>query len=120
MTNPFVPILVLMAVAGVLAVGGLAASAVIGPKRFNRTKVANYESGVEATPRAAGSGRFQVRYYLVAMTFIIFDVEVVFMYPWAVSFAEVGLFGLVGMLSFIFLITVPYVYEWRRGALDWT
>ena len=119
MTNPFLPILVMMGVAGAMAIGGLAASAVIGPKSYNRVKVANYECGVDPTPRAAHSGRFQVRYYLVAMTFIIFDVEIVFMYPWAVSFGEVGLFGLVAMLSFIFLITVPYVYEWRRGGLDW-
>lgn len=118
--NPFVPILVMMAVSFAMAAGGLAASAVIGPKRYNRTKVANYECGIEATPRAPHSGRFQVKYYLVAMTFIIFDIEVVFMYPWAVDFTELGVFGLVAMLSFIFLITVPYVYEWRRGGLDWS
>lgn len=118
--NPFVPILVMMAVSFAMAAGGLAASAVIGPKRYNRTKVANYECGIEATPRAPHSGRFQVKYYLVAMTFIIFDIEVVFMYPWAVGFSELGVFGLIAMLSFIFLITVPYVYEWRRGGLDWS
>ncbi len=60
-----------------------------------------------------------MRYYLVAMTFIIFDIEVVFMYPWAVAFNMLGLFGLVSMLSFIALITVPYIYEWRRGGLDY-
>lgn len=118
--NPFVPILVMMAVSFAMAAGGLAASAVIGPKRYNRTKVANYECGIEATPRAPHSGRFQVKYYLVAMTFIIFDIEVVFMYPWAVAFSELQAFGLIAMLSFIFLITVPYVYEWRRGGLDWS
>ncbi len=120
MSNPFVPILVMMAVALVLTLGGLGASAVIGPKRYNRVKVANYECGIDATPRAPNAGRFQIKYYLVAMTFIIFDIEVVFMYPWAVSFSELGVFGLVAMLSFIFLITVPYVYEWRRGGLDWS
>ena len=60
-----------------------------------------------------------MRYYLVAMTFIIFDIEVVFMYPWAVSFNMLGLFGLGAMLTFIALITVPYIYEWRRGGLDY-
>lgn len=119
MTNPFVPLLVMAAVAAAMAIGGLAASAVIGPKRYNRVKVANYECGVEATPRAASAGRFPVKYYLIAMTFIIFDIEVVFLYPWAVSFSELTAFGLVAMLGFIFLITVPYVYEWRRGGLEW-
>ena len=118
MTNPFVPILVMMAVAAALTLGGIGASAIIGPKRFNRVKVANYECGIEATPRAPHAGRFQIRYYLIAMTFIIFDIEVVFMYPWAVSFDQLGLFGLVSMLTFIALITVPYIYEWRRGGLD--
>lgn len=120
MDNPFVPILVMAAVAGALTFGGIGASAIIGPKRFNRVKVENYECGVDPTPRAGRSARFQVRYYLVAMTFIIFDIEVVFMYPWAVGFSELGVFGLIAMLSFIFLITVPYVYEWRRGGLDWS
>ena len=60
-----------------------------------------------------------MRYYLVAMTFIVFDIEVVFMYPWAVSFNQLGLFGLVAMLTFIAVITVPYIYEWRRGGLDY-
>ena len=119
MNNPFVPILVMMVVALALTLGGLGISAILGPKRYNRVKVANYECGIEPTPRAPHAGRFQIRYYLVAMTFIIFDIEVVFMYPWAVGFSTVGIFGLVAMLSFIFLITVPYVYEWRRGGLDW-
>ncbi|MDX5318534.1 MAG: NADH-quinone oxidoreductase subunit A [Actinomycetes bacterium] len=119
MTNPFVPILVMMAVAAALTFGGIGASAIIGPKRYNRVKVANYECGIDPTPRAGHQARFQVRYYLIAMTFIIFDIEVVFMYPWAVAFSELQAFGLIAMLSFIFLITVPYVYEWRRGGLDW-
>ena len=119
MTNPFVPILVMMAVAALLAIGGIAASAVIGPKRYNRIKVANYECGVEATPRATGAGRFPIKYYLVAMTFIIFDIEVVFLYPWAVAFSEVAMYGLVAMMAFLLLITVPFVYEWRRGGFEW-
>jgi NADH-quinone oxidoreductase subunit A len=119
MTNPFVPILVMMAVAAALAIGGIAASAVIGPRRYNRVKVENYECGVDATPRAASAGRFPVKYYLVAMTFIIFDIEVIFLVPWAVAFTELAAFGLVAMLVFIVLITVPFVYEWRRGGLDW-
>ncbi len=119
MTNPYVPILVMMGVAAVMALGGVAASAIIGPKRYNRAKMDAYECGIEPTPHAI-AGRFPVKYYLVAMTFIIFDIEVVFLYPWAVAFSEVGAFGLIAMLSFIFLITVPFLYEWRRGGLEWT
>lgn len=118
MSNPFVPILVLLALALLMGVGGLLASAVIGPKRYNRVKVDAYECGIDPS-RNAAAGRFPIKYYLVAMTFIIFDIEVVFLYPWAVSFTELGGFGLVAMLTFIFLITVPFVYEWRRGGLDW-
>ncbi|PYF99595.1 NADH dehydrogenase subunit A [Georgenia satyanarayanai] len=117
--NPFVPILIMAAVAAALAIGGLAASAVIGPRRYNRVKVANYECGVEATPRATGAGRFPIKYYLVAMTFIVFDVEVIFLVPWAIAFSELAAFGLVAALAFIAIITVPFAYEWRRGALEW-
>ncbi|ACZ20694.1 NADH dehydrogenase subunit A [Sanguibacter keddieii DSM 10542] len=119
MNNPYVPLLVLMGIAMVLALGGVAASAVIGPKRYNRAKLDAYECGIEPTPQAAGGGRFPVKYYLVAMTFIIFDIEVVFLYPWAVDFSTLAMFGLVAMLSFLALITVPFVYEWRRGGFEW-
>ena len=117
--NPFVPILVLMAVAAVLTLGGVATSTIIGPKRYNRAKLEAYECGIEPTPHAVGGGRFPIKYYLVAMTFIIFDIEVVFLYPWAVSFAEVAMYGLVAMMAFLVLITVPFVYEWRRGGFEW-
>ena len=119
MTNPYVPILVMMGVAGVMALGGVAASAIIGPKRYNRAKLEAYECGIQPTPHAVGGGRFPIKYYLVAMTFIIFDIEVVFLYPWAVNFTELAMFGLVAMLGFLFMITVPFVYEWRRGGFEW-
>jgi len=118
MKNPYVPILIMMAVAGVLALGGVA-SALIGPKRYNRAKLDAYECGIEPTPHAVGGGRFPIKYYLVAMTFIIFDIEVVFLYPWAVAFHELAMFGLIAMLTFLALITVPFVYEWRRGGFEW-
>ncbi len=119
MSNPYVPILVLMAIAAAMALGGIGASMVLGPKRYNRAKLEAYECGIDPTPHAAGGGRFPIKYYLVAMTFIVFDIEVVFMYPWAVSFGQLGLFGVVAMVTFLFLITVPFVYEWRRGGLEW-
>jgi NADH-quinone oxidoreductase subunit A len=119
MNNPYVPLLVMMGIAAVLAVGGLGASAILGPKRYNRAKLEAYECGIQPTPHAVGGGRFPVKYYLVAMTFIIFDIEVVFLYPWAVSFGELAVFGLVAMVGFLALITVPFLYEWRRGGLEW-
>jgi len=119
MTNPYVPLLVMMALAALMAVGGLATSAIVGPKRYNRAKLEAYECGIQPTPHAVGGGRFPIKYYLVAMTFIVFDIEVVFLYPWAVSFGTLALFGLVAMLGFLLLITVPFVYEWRRGGLEW-
>ena len=119
MTNPYVPILVLMAIAAVLALGGLGASAILGPRRYNRAKLEAYECGIDPTPNAVGRGRFPVKYFIVAMSFIIFDIEVVFMYPWAVTFSELAVFGAVAMVTFIALITVPFVYEWRRGGFEW-
>ena len=117
--NPYVSLLVMGAVALLIAIGGLAMSAIISPNRRNSTKVRNYECGVDPTPANNAHGRFPDKFYLVGMTFIIFDIEVVFLYPWASSFAKLGLFGLVAALIFIALITVPYVLEWRRGGLDW-
>jgi NADH-quinone oxidoreductase subunit A len=119
MSNAYVPILVLMAVAAVLALGGVGASAILGPKRYNRAKLEAYECGIDPTPHAVGGGRFPVKYYLVAMTFIVFDIEVVFMYPWAVAFGQLATFGIVAMLTFLAVITVPFVYEWRRGGFEW-
>ena len=117
--NPYVPILVLLTIGAGFAIFSVAAGAIAGPKRYNRAKLDAYECGIEPTPQAAGGGRFPVKYYLVAMTFIIFDIEVVFLFPWAVAFAELALFGLLAMLLFLFLITVPFVYEWRRGGFEW-
>ena len=117
--NAYAPILVLGGIGAAFAVGSVIAGSLIGPKRYNRAKVEAYECGIEPTPQPAGGGRFPIKYYLTAMTFIIFDIEVVFLYPWAVSFERLGAFGLIAVLTFIFLITVPFVYEWRRGGLEW-
>ena len=119
MTNPYVPLLFLLAIGGGFAAFSVVAGALAGPKRYNRAKLDAYECGIEPTPHAIGGGRFPIKYYLVAMTFIVFDIEVVFLYPWAVDFATLATFGLVAMLAFLALITVPFVYEWRRGGLEW-
>lgn len=115
----YIPIFILLAIAIGFVVFSLGANALVGPKRYNRAKLDAYECGIEPTPHAVGGGRFPVKYYLVAMTFIIFDIEVVFLYPWAVAFESLKAFSLIAMLAFIFLITVPFVYEWRRGGFDW-
>jgi len=117
--NPYVPIVVMVVVAGLLAVAGLVASALIGPKRYNSAKLDRYESGLMPTPGADGGGRIPIKYYLVAMTFIIFDIEVVFLYPWAVAYEQLALFGLIAIMTFLALITIPFVYEWRRGGFEW-
>lgn len=120
MTNPYVPLLIMGAVALLVSLGGLGASAILGPKQESKVKAQNYECGIDPGPQHIEDGRFPVKYYLVAMTFIVFDIEVVFLYPWAVSFAAVGAFGLISMVLFIALITVPFLYELRREGLDWT
>ena len=117
--NPYIPILSMLALSAGFVAFSLGANAVAGPKRYNRAKLDAYECGIQPTPQAIGGGRFPVKYYLVAMTFLVFDIEVIFLYPWAVAFEELATFGLIAMLIFIFVITVPFVYEWRRGGLDW-
>lgn len=107
----------------VIAIGGLAMSALLSPNKTNKRKIATYECGIDPTAHDDGFGRFPIKYYLVAMTFIVFDVEMVFLYPWAVSIVHFGkalaVPALLAMLFFIALITVPYFYEWRRGGLDY-
>jgi NADH-quinone oxidoreductase subunit A len=117
--NPYVPIVGLLALAAGFAVFSVAVSWLTGPRRYNRAKLDAYECGIDPTPHAIGGGRFPVKFYLVGMTFIIFDIEVVFLFPWAVAFRELAMFGLVAMMAFLFLITVPFVYEWRRGGFEW-
>ncbi len=117
--NPYVPILVLAAIAGGFSVFSIGAAAVAGPKRYNRAKLDAYECGIEPTPHAAGGGRFPVKYYLVAMLFIVFDIESVFLIPFAVGFDRLGLFAVVEMVLFIATVFVAYAYVWQRGGLEW-
>ncbi|MBU9764157.1 NADH-quinone oxidoreductase subunit A [Mycobacterium sp. TNTM28] len=120
--NLYTPILVLGAIAAVFAVVSVGIALVIGPRRYNRSKLEAYECGIEPMqPAAAGvSGqRIPIRYYLTAMLFIVFDIEIVFLYPWAVAFDSLGLFALVEMLLFMLTVFVAYAYVWRRGGLNW-
>ena len=114
----YVPIIVLGALAAFFAIFSLIAGHVSGPHRWNRAKLEAYECGIEPTPPEVGS-RFPVKYYLTAMLFILFDIEIVFLYPWAVEYDRLGVFGLVEMVLFIVAVLVAYAYVWRRGGLEW-
>ncbi|WP_031510966.1 NADH-quinone oxidoreductase subunit A [Streptomyces megasporus] len=117
--NLYTPILVLGALGAGFAIFSVVMASIVGPKRYNRAKLEAYECGIEPTPHAAGGGRFPIKYYLTAMLFIVFDIEIVFLYPWAVTFDALGLFGLVEMLLFVLTVFVAYAYVWRRGGLEW-
>jgi NADH-quinone oxidoreductase subunit A len=117
--DTYVPILVLGAIAFGFAAFSITAGALTGPKRYNRAKLDAYECGIEPTPQPVGGGRFPVKYYLSAMLFIIFDIEIVILYPWAVRIDSLGMFGLVEMVLFIVTLLVVYAYVWRRGGLEW-
>ncbi|AWT53024.1 NADH-quinone oxidoreductase subunit A [Mycolicibacterium smegmatis] len=118
----YTPILVLGAIAAVFAVVSVGIALVIGPRRFNRSKLEAYECGIDPLPPVAAGltgQRIPIRYYLIAMLFIVFDIEIVFLYPWAVAFDSLGLFAVIEMLLFMLTVFVAYAYVWRRGGLNW-
>ena len=115
----YTPVLALMILAAGFAIFSVIMSAVVGPKRYNRARLDSYECGIEPTPQPAGGGRFPVKYYITAMLFIVFDIEIIFLYPWAVAFDSMKVFGLVEMVLFIGTVFVAYAYVWRRGGLEW-
>jgi NADH-quinone oxidoreductase subunit A len=117
--SPYIPIIGLFALAAAFALFSVAIAPFVGPRRYNRAKLDAYECGIEPTPQPIGGGRFPVKFYLTAMLFIIFDIEIIFLYPWAVSFEALGVFGFVEMVLFIVTVFIAYAYVWRRGGLDW-
>jgi NADH-quinone oxidoreductase subunit A len=121
MLDAYLPIVILLIVAGGFAVTmATVVSDKLGPRRFNRAKLDAYECGIEPTPLPPGTaGRFPIKFYLTAMLFIVFDIEIIFLYPWAQSIDALGVFGLVEMGLFIVTVFVAYAYVWRRGGLDW-
>ncbi len=120
MLEPYLPLVMMFALAAAFAVGSVAVAPFVGPRRYNRAKLDAYECGIEPSPRpVVGGGRMPVAYYLTAMLFILFDIEMVFLYPFAVSADALGLFGLVEIVLFIVTVGFAYVYVWRRGGLDW-
>ena len=116
--SEYLPIVVLAALSLLFAVASLAASALLRPHRPTPAKLSPYECGIEPE-RVPKGERFSVKFYVVAMLFIIFDIETIFLFPWAVGFRQLGLFGLVEMAIFIGLVFVAYLYVWRKGGLDW-
>jgi NADH-quinone oxidoreductase subunit A len=115
----WVPVAWLAVLAFGFGVFSLVAGAMSGPARYNRAKAEAYECGIEPTPQPVGGGRFPVKYFLTAMLFILFDIEIIFLYPWAVAFDSLGIFGLVEMVLFVATVFVAYAYVWRRGGLEW-
>ena len=117
MLREYTPLLFMIGLAVVSAIAMIALSHLLQPRRPTDVKGMPYESGM--TPLGGTRDRFSVKFYLVAMLFIVFDIEVVFMIPWAVAFRDLGLFGLVEMLLFVLILLVGFVYVWKRGALEW-
>jgi NADH-quinone oxidoreductase subunit A len=121
MLNNYVPILIIMSFAVIMAIAFVVISKVIGPKNPNPVKLSTYESGME--PVGTARTRFSVKYYMAAMLFIIFDIEIVFMYPWAVTFRSFGgyymTYALIEMIVFIGILLIGYFYMLRKGALKW-
>jgi NADH-quinone oxidoreductase subunit A len=119
MLDNYVPILVLAAIAAAFAIGSVVAGVLVGPGRYNRAKFDPYECGIESPAQPAGPHRFPVKFYLIAMLFIVFDIETIFLIPWAVTFSSLGVFGLIEMVLFVATVFVAYAYVWRRGGLEW-
>ena len=113
----YFPIFVFLVVAGALALIIIAASLILARQKPDSEKLSPYECGFD--PFEDSRVRFDVRYYLVAILFIIFDLEVAFLFPWAVSLGDVGLFGFWSMIVFLAVLTVGFIYEWNKGALEW-
>jgi NADH-quinone oxidoreductase subunit A len=116
--SDYLPIILLFGLALVFAVGSLAASSLLRPHKPNAVKLSAYECGNDPVRLPRGE-RFSVKFYVIAMLFIIFDIETIFLFPWAVAFRQLGLFGLAEMAVFIFLVFVAYIYIWRKGGFDW-
>jgi NADH-quinone oxidoreductase subunit A len=119
MLAPYLPILLLFALALAFATFSVCIAPFVGPRRYNKAKLDFYECGIEPTPQPLGPNRFPVKYFLTAMLFIVFDIEIIFLYPWAVANKALGVLGLVEMVLFIATVFIAYAYVWRRGGLDW-
>jgi NADH-quinone oxidoreductase subunit A len=118
MLNAYIPILLFILVAIGFAAVALIFAWLVRPEKHEKVKLEPYECGIE--PLTDARDRYSFRYYLIAMLFVIFDVETVFMFPWAVIMDRLALFGLIEMIVFLFILVVGYFYAWKQGALEWT
>ncbi len=115
--SEYLPILVFLILATGIALVSMLIPVVVAPKKKYDEKTSAYECGFEAFDDARS--KFDVRFYLVAILFIVFDLEVAFLFPWVMAFGDIGLFGFFSMMLFLFVLTVGFIYEWRKGALEW-
>ncbi len=113
----YLPILLFLVIAAGLSAMMVLASLIVGKRNPDKDKLSAYECGFDAFDDARS--KFDVRFYLVAILFIIFDLEIAFLFPWAISLGEIGLFGFWSMMVFLGILTVGFIYEWKKGALDW-
>jgi NADH-quinone oxidoreductase subunit A len=117
MLQNYIPILIFLGVASVLGAVLIGLGFLFGPRRPDDEKLSAYECGFEAY--SDSRMKFDVRYYLVAILFIVFDLEIAFLFPWAVSLDSIGTIGLIAMAIFLFILVVGFIYEWKKGALEW-
>jgi len=113
----YFPVLVIIVISFIIGIGPLVIGYFIRPRRPYHLKLSPYESG--NPPVGEPRYRFSVRFYIIAMIFVVFDIEAVFLYPWAVAYDKLGLFGFVEMMLFIFILLIGYIYVWKKGALNW-
>jgi NADH-quinone oxidoreductase subunit A len=113
----FLPVVIFLLLGTAVGVGMLVFSRLVSPHKPYPEKLLTYESGI--TPFMDARQKFSIRYYLIAMLFLIFDIEAVFLYPWAVAYNKIGLYGLLEMVIFVIILLVGYLYAWRKGALEW-
>ncbi len=113
----YLPIVILLGVSTGLAIAMVTLGQILGPRRDTPEKLMPYESGM--TPIGTAVRRMPVRFYLIAVLFVLFDIEVIFLLPWAVVLRKLGMFGLIEMLVFVIILLVGYVYVWKKGALEW-
>ena len=113
----YLPVLMFILVGIGIGVASMTAGKILGPSRPDSEKLSPYECGFEAFEDARL--QFDVRYYLVAILFILFDLEIAFLFPWAVAFKDIGLFGFLSMMLFLGILVLGFIYEWMKGALDW-
>ena len=115
--NNYLTIIIFLAIALILSLGFLILNFAFSPKNPDPEKLSAYECGFE--PFNDSRMEFDIRFYLVAIIFIIFDLEIAFLFPWAITLGNIGLFGFLSMMLFLFILTIGFIYEWKKGALDW-